>query len=67
MNNRKHLEFSYDEKEDILTVEGVRYSGDYFRFLAKEPPDPRWFRMKKREDGIVIVQTTITELAEQHN
>ena len=28
------LRFSYDPVEDVLTVEGNRFSGDFFRFFA---------------------------------
>ena len=30
----KPLDISYHEQEDILVIEGVRYSGDLFRTLA---------------------------------
>jgi hypothetical protein len=54
------LSFSYDLVMDILTVEGVKYSGDLFRQLAgKETntvallPLNRPFEIEKREDGVI--------------
>ena len=29
-----HLEFSYDSTSDVLTVEGVKWSGELFRAMA---------------------------------
>jgi hypothetical protein len=34
-----NLNFSYDASTDILIIEGVPYSGDYFRTLAKVGAD----------------------------
>lgn len=33
------LTFSYDEDRDILTVEGIPFSGDYFRVIKGMRPD----------------------------
>jgi len=32
----KALDFSYDDRRDLLTIEGVEYQGEYFRERAKE-------------------------------
>ena len=37
MANDKSLQFSYDEAEDVLTIEGIRYSGGVFRHLGFDP------------------------------
>jgi hypothetical protein len=48
------LAFSYDADKDCLTVEGVKYSGDFFRMFAD--PDPAaLYRIEKDEYGAVTV------------
>jgi hypothetical protein len=41
----------YDASTDILTIEGVKYSGELFRQFAKEMPIGAPFRIVKRENG----------------
>lgn len=31
------MNFAYDDENDILTVEGIHYSGEFFRALANIP------------------------------
>lgn len=50
------LEFNYDEEADVLTVEGIRYSGNFFRFFAVAGPSDDVFRVVERHDGVVVIQ-----------
>jgi len=48
------LSFSYDAEKDWLTVEGVKYSGDFFRCFTM--PNPlALYRIMKDEWGAVNV------------
>jgi hypothetical protein len=53
----KPLEFSYDETRDQMTIEGRKYSADFFRFFA-DHNDGRLFRfVSSNDDGVVTIQT----------
>jgi hypothetical protein len=55
------LSFTYDPVADILTVEGVKYSGDLFRAFAfgATPPGQALRVVNKSEDGTVTIQRLI--------
>ena len=48
------LHIEYDEAKDIVTIEGVMYSGEFFRWFADPLPDSL-IRVTK-QDGIVKIQ-----------
>jgi hypothetical protein len=52
------LEFSYQPApEDVLTVEGVKFSGQFFRdFLRDVPLDTPFKIVERRADGVVCVE-----------
>jgi len=52
----KPLEFNYDEARDILTIEGIAYSGGVFRELGFWMPIGMKFSLVKRENGTVWIQ-----------
>ena len=54
--SRERLQFEYDLLRDALTVEGVKFSGDFFRFFAM-PNEGALFRIIRQQDGEVVVQT----------
>ena len=51
------LDYSYNKKKDVLTVEGVQYSGDFFRAMSKagialnEP-----FKIVRRDDDTITIE-----------
>jgi hypothetical protein len=49
------LSYSYDEDNDVLTIEGVKYAGDIFRTLGLAPVGTT-IRIEGREDGVVAVR-----------
>lgn len=49
------LDFSYDRARDILTVEGIKYSGEFFRCFAESIPLKSWFRIIERGDGVIAI------------
>ena len=56
----KPLNFSYGSDSDILTIEGMRYSGDLFRAFAHgglrlNTP----FEIIKRKDGVVMISEVV--------
>jgi len=53
----KPLEFSYNPDLDILTIEGMRYSGDLFRAFADDGlrfNTP--FKIIKRDNAVVTLE-----------
>lgn len=56
------LDFSYDESTDILTIEGVKWSGDLLRKMCTELPLGKWFRMVERADGVITIGTVSPEI-----
>ena len=48
------LQFSYDETNDVLTVEGIRYSGELFRTLGFGAIGSV-LRLVERKDGVVVM------------
>jgi hypothetical protein len=46
----KPLEISYDAQRDLLTVDGVVYSGEIFRSFALGNMDREWFRITGRSE-----------------
>jgi hypothetical protein len=61
MNETAPLTVSYDQRKDVLTVDGVHYTGHIFRALALCEPGT-WLRFEDRRDGLVTVFTPGPEL-----
>lgn len=56
MSTLSSLDVSYDPWQDVLTVEGVRYSGTLFREFASLLPIGQPFKIdERREDGLLVV------------
>jgi hypothetical protein len=55
------MQFAYDPVDDVLTIEGIRYSGDLFRYFALETPPGRWIRILKREDGRITLEQKVDQ------
>ena len=53
----ERLNFSYDPVNDILTVEGIKYSGEMFRMLGFQLMVGGHFSLDERYDGILTVTT----------
>lgn len=49
------LKFEYDPRIDVLTVEGVRYSGEAFRDLALAKAGT-CLQIVRNEDGVITFQ-----------
>ena len=54
---RRPLQFVYEPATDILTIEGVRYSGDVFRTWSV-PPN-RFFKFERRLDGNLWLEEVV--------
>ena len=53
------IKTDYDEVNDILTVDGKKFSGDFFRNLTSVTPEGHCFRVTEVEENgptTVIVQ-----------
>lgn len=55
------LNVEYLQDVDQLVVEGVRFSGDFFRDLAKSLPVGIMFFLEKREDGVIVIRRVAHE------
>lgn len=55
------LQVQYDQHEDVLTVNGVRYAGHVFRTLALCETGT-WLRFEGKRDGVITVFTPGREL-----
>jgi hypothetical protein len=49
MGEKRKMEVKYDESLDVLTIDGVKYSGALFREFSFQPDSNRLFRIIKRE------------------
>jgi len=49
------LDYEYDTRIDVMTIEGVRYSGDFFRLFAA-PPEGVHLAMERRDGTIIITE-----------
>jgi hypothetical protein len=49
------LQFSYDVERDVLTVEGNKFAGHFFRFF-QAPNIGKAFVLEKLEAGEVIIR-----------
>ena len=55
MGKIKPLKFKYDELEDIMEIEGIKYSGAYFRELGEGGlPIGSLFRIVSRDYGVIL-------------
>ena len=50
--SHKTLEFSYDPALDVMTIEGIRFSGDVFRLWSLA--DKRFYRFEKSGDLVKL-------------
>jgi len=57
------LAVAYDAAQDVLTVEGVRYSGAFFRTLAW-PARSRLYRFERRDGTVQVSEATAADLWE---
>ena len=58
----KPLEYWYDVEDDVLTICGIRYSGDMFRQFALAPvPVNRLLKIVRRDDATTIEVATIID------
>ena len=49
------LKFSYDEHLDVMTIEGIKYSGQLFKDFARDLPEGQYFKFNSRKDGVVEI------------
>lgn len=57
ITNEKPLQFSYDVEQDILTIEGCKYSGVLFRALGLNGIETgKLFEIVDREDGVITLK-----------
>ena len=53
---QRSIEFDYDEASDVVTIEGIHYSGDIFRMFGKAMPLETPFKIIERTpDGVLAV------------
>ena len=60
MNDK--LNVSYHAGTDILTIDGMHYSGALFRTLGGPAPVGHWFQVVAREHGVITVQTADADI-----
>jgi hypothetical protein len=51
------LQYTYDMTNDILTIEGLEFTGEFFRELAGTlAPAGTLFQVVKRENGVKAIE-----------
>lgn len=45
------LKYEYDESTDVITIEGIKYSGDFFRMF--NGPSDRKYRLEVNGEGVM--------------
>ena len=58
------LVIDYDDKTDVVTIEGVRYSGEFFRCFAE--PNPQKLYRIERLGEIVTITESAWHMPEEH-
>lgn len=53
---QKPLAFSYDEMSDVMTIEGMKFSGDFFRLMAAQVIIDAPIRVLSNADGVVVIK-----------
>jgi hypothetical protein len=56
-----HEHIQIDDEADIVTLYGIRYSGEIFRGLGFDLRPGQSFKILKREDGVITIQTARDE------
>ena len=51
------IRFWYDPVEDVLTIEGVKYSGELFRTFGVCHPGTAFRVEERRQDGVLVLTT----------
>lgn len=51
MPPQETLKFEYDEATDVITIEGIKYNGDFFRMF--NGPSDRKYTLQVNDDGIM--------------
>ena len=60
------LNFSYDYSKDVMTIDGIKYSGELFRGLAFKIVEDEYFQIIERENGVITVQVTRSDNNDEH-
>lgn len=56
------LDIAYDQTADVVVIDGIRYSGGFFRAFAYGIQEGQLFEFVRREpDGTVMLRTVILE------
>ena len=55
MTTKDGLNFHYDEAKDVMTIEGMKYAGLVFRELGYGLEVGSEFRLKSREEGVIVL------------
>ncbi len=61
------LHFSYDEATDVLTIEGIKYHGDFFRVMSISGPSDKLFKIVAKSDDGGLTIKAITEWGEEND
>lgn len=50
-----NLNFSYDEVQDVITIEDIKYAGELFRQFGRVFPLHAPLKVISRDDGVLVV------------
>ncbi len=65
---RGPIAVTYDDAQDVVLVDGIRYAGDLFRTFRMRTPQGVWLRVVESADGLIHVeQKTEEEIAHGQN
>lgn len=51
------LDIRYNRRADLITINDITFSGDVFRQFARHLQPGRFFRLRKREHGTIVIDT----------
>lgn len=53
---RPPLAFNYDELRDEMTIEGLKFTGDFFRLMSAQVIINQPIRVLSNADGVVVIK-----------
>lgn len=59
MNTSLSQRIQINDRDDILSFDGVRFSGGALTQCLQPSPEGRWYRIKGVENGTLVIETKV--------